>query len=232
VVLHQLLLATAALAVSTPQSALPHRVISATGHEEAMIIALPGAAETARGYCNLFSGGRYRRLAEQRGYLLVCLTSYGLSMRTENEERRLLALRDELVAQHPGIRKVFLTGYSVGGRGALLVGLRHPEKFDGVAAIVPWMRLPGDRQKTLPEIKRRLRTYPHGVFVAFATFDLFFPVSLRDQASLVKAGEGSLRRRRYFTDHWFVVANSAQDMFDFFDEARGRDSISVAGGGH
>jgi len=210
----------AAAAASTPTSSLIYQVGPSTGREEAMIIGLPGAAETARIYCGAFSGGRYQRLATQRGYLLVCLSDYGLSMRTEADESRLVALRDELVARHPSVRKVFLTGYSIGGRGALLIALRHPEKFDGVASIVPWMRFARDRTQMLPEIKQRLRSYPHDVFVAFATFDFFFPLSLREQSSLVKAGEGRLHRRRYLTDHWLVVAASAIDMFNFFDKVR------------
>lgn len=230
--MHYLLLAIAEFAASAPAISLPHQVAATTGREEAMIIALPGAAETARMYCDMFSGGRYRRLARQRGYVLVCLSDYGISLNTEKDELRLLALRDELVARHPQVKRVFLTGYSVGGRGALLIGLRHPEKFDAVASIVPWMRFSGDRSKALAEIKRRLRSYPHRVFVAFAAVDFFFPVSLREQNSLVEAGGGSLSRRRYFTDHWFVVAASAKDMFDFFDGARERDafSINAAGG--
>lgn len=196
-----------------------------------MIIALPGAVETANIYCDFFSAGRYRQLARQRGYVLVCLSDYSLSMRTENDERRLIALRDELVARHPRVKKVFLTGYSVGGRGALLIGLRHPEKFDGVASIVPWMRLPGDRKKTLPEVMKRIKVYPHAVFVACATIDFFFPLTMRDQRQLAAAGEGRLRRRRYFTDHWFVVAASAKDMFDFFDKARDREPVTINAAG-
>jgi pimeloyl-ACP methyl ester carboxylesterase len=232
VTMRYLLLAIAAFAASSPAISLPYQVAATTGREEAMIIALPGAGETARMYCDVFSGGRYRRLARQRGYILVCLSDYGISLNTEKDERSLLALRDELVARHPHVKKVFLTGYSVGGRGALLIGLRHPEKFDAVASIVPWLRFSGDRNTVLPEIKRRLRSYPHQVFVTCATLDFFFPISLREQSSLVEAGGGRLRRRRYFTDHWFVVAASANDMFDFFDGVRERDafSINAAGG--
>ena len=182
-----------------------------------MIIALPGAGETAKIYCDVFSAGRYRRLARQRGHLLVCLSSYGLPLRAENFEPRLVALRDELVRTHPHVNKVFLAGYSIGGRSALLIGLRHPEKFDGIVAIVPWLRLPGDRTKLLPEIVHRLKTYPHEVFVACAVFDFFFPISIRDQDKLVEASEGSLHRHRYWSDHWFVVAVSARDVFNFID---------------
>jgi pimeloyl-ACP methyl ester carboxylesterase len=136
------------------------------------------------------------------------------------------------VVWHPRVKAVFLTGYSVGGRGALLVGLRHPDKFDGIAAIVPWMRMPGDRQTILPEIQRRLRSYPHRVFLAFATFDFFFPLSLRDQSALAELGGEQLRRRRYLTDHWFAVVASADDMFRFFDQSRADAGVTVSAAGN
>lgn len=219
------LLAIAGVVTSAGAASLPHRVITSAGDEEDMIIALPGAGETAKAYCDVFSEGKYRRLAQQRGYVLVCLSSYGLPVRAENYERRLVALRDELVTRHPRVKRVFLTGYSVGGRGALLVGLRHPDKFDGVASIVPWMRFPNDRRVIFPEIVSRLKTYPHRVFVAWAALDLFYPLGIKDQDILADAAEGSLRRRRYWTDHWFVIAASAKDMFDFFDRQRTLKSV-------
>jgi hypothetical protein len=80
----------AAYAASSATRPLSYRLYAATGREEAMIIALPGAAETPRMYCDGFSGGRYGRLARQRGYLLVCLSDYSISMRTETDERRWL----------------------------------------------------------------------------------------------------------------------------------------------
>ena len=225
------LFAIAAFAASSATTTLPHYVAAATGREEAMIIALPGAGESARVYCDVFSGGRYQRLAKQRGYILVCLSDYGLAGRTEADESRLLALRDNLVERHPGIRKVFLTGYSIGARGALIIGLRHPDKFDAVASIVPWMHFPEDRSQVLPEIKQRLRSYPHQVFLGLATIDFFFSLSLRQQASLVAAGGGRVHRRRYFVDHWLAVVASAGDMFNFFDQARGSDSATLSAAG-
>ncbi len=138
-------------AAATP---LPHKVIGEsrlTGREEAMIIALPGAGETANIYCDVFSGGRYRRLARDRGYVLVCLLSMGLGLRFETHEEQIIpGLRGRLGRRFPKVRKVFLTGYSLGGRGALLMALRHPDKFDGVAAVVPWFRLPDDGPAFFP----------------------------------------------------------------------------------
>lgn len=114
---------------------------AAQSREQALLIALPGAGESARFYCDIFSAGRYRKLAREHGYVLACLSSYGWGcamriMRTRSLPFAMSWLPNTLV------RKVFLTGYSIGGRGALMVALRHPDKFDGVAAIVPWLRLP------------------------------------------------------------------------------------------
>lgn len=213
-------------AAATP---LPHKVIGEsrlTGREEAMIIALPGAGETANIYCDVFSGGRYRRLAQDRGYVLVCLSSMGLGLRFETHEEQIIRLRDRLVRRFPKVRKVFLTGYSLGGRGALLMALRHPDKFDGVAAVVPWFRLPNDRTRIFPEIVHRVVQYPHEVFIAQAKLDFFLPFGRRDMRGFVTAGEGRVHKRRYLTDHWLVVAASAKDLFNFFDRQRPIDQNS------
>lgn len=206
--------------------ALPYELVgpATQSREQALLIALPGAGESAKFYCDIFSAGRYRKLARERGYVLACLSSYGLGMRYEKHENQIIAVRDELIARYPRVRKVFLTGYSIGGRGALMIALRHPDKFDGVASIVPWLRLPGDNRETFPEMTARVEEYPHEVFFISARFDFFFPSGRKETKRFIEASDGRVNRKYYLTDHWFVVAASAKDMFDFFDHQRAERS--------
>lgn len=198
---------------------LPFRVLAGTAQDQAMLIALPGAGETPNLYCDVLTGGQYRRLARQRGYVLVCVSGYALPLHGEAYEQQVVALRDALLARYPNVRKVFLTGYSIGGRNALLIGMRHPDRFQGWAAIVPWMRMRGDGER-IREIQGELARYPHRAFLACAVMDFFFPLGLKAQRRMAAASNGRLERKRYFTDHWLVVAASARDMFTFFDSQR------------
>lgn len=215
-------IALTAIVIPLLAKPIPYKVIGdkSSHSADAAIIALPGAAENSNIYCDIFSDGRYRKLAQQRGYLLVCLSGNIFHTRYEKQEREIIQLRDDLVARYPSIKKVFLTGYSTGGRGAFIIGMRHPEKFDGVAPVVPWMRYPGDTTRTFPEMTRRIRHYPHRIFFVSALFDFFFPFNRKDLNRFATAGEGHVEKKRYFTDHWFVVMASAKDIFDFFDRQR------------
>lgn len=215
-------IALTAIVIPLAAAPIPYKVIgdSSSRSADAAIIALPGAAENSNIYCDVFSAGCYRKLAKQRGYILVCLSSSIFRTRHEKQEQEIIQLRDDLVTRYPGIKRVFLTGYSTGGRGAFIIGMRHPEKFDGIAAIVPWMRYPGDTTRTFPEMTKRIRSYPHRIFFVSAFFDFFFPFNRKDLNRFAAAGEGHVEKKRYFTDHWLVVAASAKDMFDFFDRQR------------
>lgn len=43
----------------------------------------------------------------------------------------------ELITQHFGVKKIAISGHSMGGHGALVIGLRNPEKFTSVSAFSP-----------------------------------------------------------------------------------------------
>jgi pimeloyl-ACP methyl ester carboxylesterase len=200
------------LASSTPPS----------GDEDTLVIALHGAAATAKFYCGLFVKGQYQSLAEDRHYMVVCPSGVGIRPMYEDYEDRILDLRANLLAQHPNLKKVFLTGHSLGGRGALLIGLRHPDKFDAIAAVAPALHMRKDQAGTSEALAGPLIAYPHRIFVGYAVRDIIAPLFPIDLGKLLLAGVGRLTIQPYNSDHWTVGAASAVDIFDFFDTERSR----------
>ncbi len=70
----------------------------------------------------------------------------------------------------------------------------------------------------------RVEEYPHEVFFISAVFDFFFSSGRKETRRFIEASDGRVNRKYYPTDHWFVVAASAKDMFDFFDYQRAERS--------
>jgi poly(3-hydroxybutyrate) depolymerase len=204
---------------------LPYELASAeppSGNEDTLVIALHGAAATAKFYCGLFVKGQYERLAEDRHYMVVCPSGVGVKPMYEKYEDRILDLRAEILSQHPKIKKVFLTGHSLGGRGALLIGLRHPDKFDAIAAVAPALHMRNDQTGTADALAGFLVAYPHRILVGYAVRDVIAPLFPTDLGKLLLAGVGRVTIQPYNSDHWTVGAASAVDIFDFFDQQRSR----------
>jgi len=193
-----------------------------SGDEDTLVIALHGAAATAKFYCGLFVKGQYQRLAQDRHYMVVCPSGVGVRPMYEKYEDRILDLRTNLLAQHPNLKKVFLTGHSLGGRGALLIGLRHPDKFEAIAAVAPALHMRKDQAGTSEALAGSLMAYPHRVFVGYAVRDIVAPLLPIDLGKLLLGGAGRLTIHPYNSDHWTVGAASAVDVFNFFDEERSR----------
>lgn len=193
-----------------------------TGDEDTLVIALHGAAATAKFYCGLFVKGQYQRLAQDRRYMVVCPSGVGVRPMYEEYEDRLLDLRAELLTQHSNLKRVFLMGHSLGGRGALLIGLRHPDKFDAIAAVAPALHMRKDQAGTSEALAGFLIGYPHRIFVGYAVRDIIAPLLPIDLGKLLLAGAGRLTIQPYNSDHWTVGAASAVDIFDFFDQERSR----------
>lgn len=203
-------------------SPLPYEVASPpTGKEEALVIALHGALSSASFYCGPFMGGKLPDLAKDRKYIVVCPGGTGIRPRYENYEERLLETRKALLSQYPSIRKVYLMGHSLGGRGALLVGLQNPEKFDGIAAIAPALKLRKDKNGSVDAITELLKQNSIPVFFGWGIKDILIPYTPVDIASLTLSGHGLLELHPYNATHLTVTSRSLEDVFDFFDRCQG-----------
>lgn len=211
--------------ISAEAKPLSYELASAdppTGKEDALVIALHGAVATAKFYCGLFVRGQYTQLAASRGYIVVCPSGVGIKPMYEDYESQLLELRATLLASHPHVKKVFLTGHSLGGRGALLLGLRHPDKFDAIAAVAPALHMRKDQIGTADALAGPLLTYPHPIFLAYAMRDIVAPMFPTDLGKFLLQGVGRLQIQPYNSDHWTIGVASAADIFDFFDRQRSR----------
>ncbi len=205
------------LAASNP---LPYHLASPqspTGREHAIIIALHGALSTPAFYCSTFLDGQLSKLAEERGYIAVCAGGVGMRPRYENHEARLLDLRDELLKRYPSAKKVFLTGHSLGGRGALLIGLKNPDKFDGIAAVAPALKIRNPGEASVNGIAMLLTRYDRPVFFGWGWKDLLVGLTPVDIARLTAAGHGLVELHPYNATHLTVGRVSIADIVDFFD---------------
>lgn len=212
-----------ALSAASP---LPYEIVSPpTGKEDAVIIALHGALSTAKFYCGTFMGGKLATFAQERNYLVVCPSETGMRPRYENYEEQLLETRKEILKKHPAIRKVFLMGHSLGGRGALLIGLRNPDEFSAIAAIAPALKLRKDQVGSVSAISGLLEKSSMPVFFGWGWRDILIPYSLQDIAKLTAAGRGLLEPHPYPSTHLTVTSNSLEDVFDFFDRHRGNAKL-------
>lgn len=197
---------------------------------EALIIALRGAAVSSKFYCGWFVKGRYEKLARERGYIVACPAGVGIKPMYEEFEPEILAIREELLKRYPGVRKVFLTGHSLGGRGALLLGLRHPDKFAAIAPIAPALRIRKDTVGTVDSIAPQILAYPRRIFLGYAIRDIVAPLMPDDLGKLILAGAGRLEPHLYNADHVTIGAASAEDLFDFFDRERGFVKLNARDG--
>lgn len=216
------LLMTALLAASP----LPYDLVSpATGKEDTAVIALHGALSTAKFYCGTFMRGRIAPLARERNYLVVCPGGTGANPKYEKYEARVLALREEILRKYPSVRRVFLLGHSLGGRGALLIGLRHSDKFEAIAAVAPALKLRKDKVGSVDAISELLKATHQRVFFAWGLVDFLVPFTPAEIGALTLAGHGLLEPHPYSESHLTISAESIADVFDFFDRVRGNATL-------
>ncbi len=214
------------IATMTAASSLPYEmVVTPTGKEDTLIIALHGALSPASFYCGPFMKNQLPSLAKERNYIVVCPGGTGTRPRYENFEERILETRKDLLKQYPSIRHVFLMGHSLGGRGALLIGLRNPEQFDSIAAIAPALKLRKDSTGSVSSIAALLKNSSMPVFFGWGMKDFLIPYTPEDIASLFAAGQGNLELHPYNATHLTVTARSLEEVFDFFDRCRGNATL-------
>src|SRR5260221_9746761 len=85
------------------------------------------------------------------------------------------ALQQTMREFHVDLRRVYLTGLSMGGHGTWYVAYQHPELFAAVVPICGWVRefpqfrgsvpaVPGDSAAVMPNLVQRLGQLPLLIF--------------------------------------------------------------------
>lgn len=96
-----------------------------------LIVALPGWGGTIHSY----AGARLIAEAEKRGYLVLTPETFGNILYTDASEDGVmealnLVMKDVNIDPH----RVYITGLSMGGAGALQIGYHYPDRFAAVTA--------------------------------------------------------------------------------------------------
>lgn len=112
-----------------------------------------------------------------------------------------------LIQNHFGVKKVAISGHSMGGHGALVIGLKNPELFTSVSAFSPIVNpvaapwgvkaftgyLGEDKQSWIQydscELLRQNKTHPSGILIHQGTSDEFLASQLLTDRFVTAAEE-------------------------------------------
>jgi dipeptidyl aminopeptidase/acylaminoacyl peptidase len=151
---------------------------------------------------------RFKQLAEERGYIVVCPNGSSGTSLGERDDPEVVALIEkvrEMYSVEP--KRVFLTGWSVGASAAWRIAVSHPELFGAVALVggqADWL----NRQNT-----EKARDLP--IQYSLTTSEVEQAKSTTEPA---KEFLPKFSQKEYpGTDHVTVWAKALPDVFDFFD---------------
>jgi hypothetical protein len=212
-------LAALACAVGLQGETLPYKLIE-PANPHTLVIALHGALHNPDMVCGVLTLGKLKKTALERGYLVACPTDLRLGPIPHYEliGAELVAMRDDIVKKFPTVKQVFLYGHSMGGRGVLLLAQKYPDKFDGVAAIAPALKVVLLYRKAVETIVPvELKDLKTPTFIAFARNDLVVEFPADYEERLCKA---TTTCKKYIATHTFMVGASLDDTFRFFDGLR------------
>lgn len=188
-----------------------------------MIVALHGMGGDENSFFTNYDKGAIRRLAEKRGYIVVCPKGRGpVSMYLASAERDVIDVIKEMKREFSiDDDRVYLMGHSMGGYGSWSIAVNNPDLFAAIGPIagggtplsrprlkaithVPWIVVHGDKDPTVPVDESR---------------------------KMVKAGQELGIEIKYIEvasgNHGDVVAPSFKAIFDWFD-AHKRQTASAA----
>ncbi|MCI0390491.1 MAG: prolyl oligopeptidase family serine peptidase [Acidobacteria bacterium] len=178
-----------------------------------MIVALHGMGGDENSFFTGYNNGAIRRIAEERGYIVVCPKGRGpVSMYLASAERDVIDVIKEMKRDYSiDEDRVFLMGHSMGGYGTWSIAVNNPDLFAALGPIsgggtplsrprlkaitrVPWIVVHGDNDPTVP---------------------------VEESRKMVKAGKELGIEIKYIEvpggNHSNVVASSFKDIFDWFD---------------
>ena len=150
-----------------------------------------------------------------------------------------LELRDLILQEfNADGQKVGIFGHSMGGHGALMLALRHPDRYRSVSAFAPVsspMRCPwghkalshylGDRMQAWQEhdaselMKKRGTPFPEGILIDQGLADEFLKEQLLplafEQACLQSRQPLTLRLHEGYDHSYYFIASFIQDHLEF-----------------
>jgi predicted esterase len=201
---------------------VPYRVYVPTNYDKSkrypMITLLHGAGGDENNFFDRYEG-RWPKLAEERGYIVVAVNGRGpLSgyQKTNGAERDVLDVT-ELVQKSYSIdpNRVYLAGHSMGSAGTWLIGLSHRDQFAALAPIA------GSRMSSL--LETALKSGPKiPLIIVAGVKDALVPVAgCREVAKKTKELGYDVKYLEYPQgDHISVAVTSVNEIFDFFDAHR------------
>jgi len=201
---------------------VPYRVYVPAKYDKSksypMITLLHGAGGDENNFFDRYEG-RWPKLAEERGYIIVAVNGRGpLSgyQKANGAERDVLDVT-ELVQKSYNIdpNRVYLAGHSMGSAGTWLIGLSHRDQFAALAPIA------GSRLSSA--LETALKSGPKVPLIVVAGVkDALVPVAgCRAVAQKTKELGYDVKYLEYPQgDHISVAITSVKDIFDFFDAHR------------
>jgi len=188
-----------------------------------MVVALHGMEGDENSFFAGYDNGAIRRVAEERGYIIVCPKGRGpYSMYLASAESDVIAVINEMKRDFSiDDDRVYLMGHSMGGYGAWSIAVNNPDIFAAIAPIsgggtplsrpklkaithVPWIVVHGEKDATVP---------------------------VEESRKMVKAGKELGVEIKYIEvpggNHGGVVVPAFKDIFDWFDTHKRRPKATV-----
>ncbi|MGH9751941.1 MAG: prolyl oligopeptidase family serine peptidase [Blastocatellia bacterium] len=183
-----------------------------------MIVALHGMGGDENSFFAGHDNGAIRRVAEERGYIVVCPKGRGpYSMYLASAERDVIDVINEMKRDFSiDDDRVYLMGHSMGGYGSWSIAANNPDIFAAIGPIsgggtpfsrpklkaithVPWIVVHGDKDPTVP---------------------------VEESRKMVRAGKELGVEIKYIEvpggNHGDVVVPAFKEIFDWFDAHKRR----------
>ncbi|MGH9940463.1 MAG: prolyl oligopeptidase family serine peptidase, partial [Blastocatellia bacterium] len=188
-----------------------------------MIVALHGMGGDENSFFAGYDKGAIRRIAEERGYIIVCPKGRGpASMYLASAERDVIDVIKEMKREFSiDDDRVYLMGHSMGGYGSWSIAVNNPDLFAAIGPIsgggtllvrprlkaithIPWIVVHGDKDPTVP---------------------------VEESRKMVKAGKELGIEIKYIEipggNHNNIVAPAFKDIFDWFDAHKRQPKASA-----
>jgi|GEM_PF-419769 len=201
---------------------VPYRIYIPTTYDKSkaypMITLLHGAGGDENNFMDRYEG-RWPKLAEERGYIIVAVNGRGPVSgyaKANGAEQDVLDVTS-LVQRHYRIdpNRVYLAGHSMGAGGTWAIGLEYRDRFAALAPIAGTRPTP--QLETALKSGRRMP-----IIIVAGAKDALVPVAgCREVAEKAKALGHEVKYLEFAEgDHISVVASSVKDIFDWFDAHR------------